>query len=365
MNYAMICETPYQLLNILNFIYTETQYEDVIDIYINIVNKGMNNFYQKLRKNNRIRNICSYTSPQRSEGNLKYKYRRILEYFFPVASLNYSLSDKILNNKNLYDVIILAFPNPLVVNFCSIYSNADVWFIEDGTGSYHGRIGNAIDSNIARLINPILHKGPEYIHPSRLYVYKPEICKSEYNDLKICRLNPVRQDSKYYINIVEVFGNVSNKNDYRITYISQPLNIKEYTVYERNIFKKIWGMESNLTVRIHPTEKLKDYLEYPELCVDDGSYQWEVQCETQISDNSILIGTCSTAQITPILIYGKEPFLIFTLYLYKNVIPFDLLKRWEQLVMDVKRLYADPNKIFIPKNEAELLKCLKNLKNII
>lgn len=363
MRYAMICETPYQLFNILNFVYTETNENDELDLFVNTVNRGMLEFYGRIKNNKRFNSVFSFTSPQKKDGKIIYMYRRFLEYFCPKASLNYSLSERLHNTDKMYDVIIIAFPNPLIVNFCQIYSDAEIWFIEDGTGSYHGKIGHAISSKISRIINPILHKGAEYISPTKLYVYKPEICKAEYSGLKISKLTALDANSPNYKYIENIFGTTEVTNPSKLTYISQPIKMGKYTEEERKVFSSVWEYKSDLQVRIHPTESTKDYAEFNGILIDSGINQWEMKCAKNITNDSILIGTCSTAQITPKLIYDIEPYIIFTLNIYSNVLPEDLSERLRQLIDDVQSLYKNKNKVLIPSSIDELIEIIKNIES--
>lgn len=92
-----------------------------------------------------------------------------------------------------------------------------------------------------------------------------------------------------------------------VIYLEQPVDAAETELIQRQratlaLLSEIYG--DRLIVRRHPgmkNEKKGDYR------YDTDYDMWELVAAKQISRENILIGEYSTAQITPKLLFGKEP----------------------------------------------------------
>lgn len=92
----------------------------------------------------------------------------------------------------------------------------------------------------------------------------------------------------------------------------------------------------------------------PEIPRFNSNGPWELQLKT-LPDNATLISYFSTALITPKLLYGKEPRLIF---LFRLISDFEFFMA-EEVVLNLRKVYSDPSRVCLPESWDELEKLLK------
>ena len=86
--------------------------------------------------------------------------------------------------------------------------------------------------------------------------------------------------------------------------------------------------------------------------IDDGKNMWEMECLNSIRDDHILISCCSTAQLTPKIVGGKEPYIFF---LHRFLLDDEsaIKKGLENMIENLTALYSDKSKILIPNSVEE------------
>jgi hypothetical protein len=111
------------------------------------------------------------------------------------------------------------------------------------------------------------------------------------------------------------------------------------------ILKEHFG--NRLILRRHPimkNEKKGDFR------YDEDYDMWELVVAERITNNNILISSYSTAQMTPKLLFGKEPRVVF---LYNILSPQKNI-RLEQSYTDFNNLYCNAQRVIAPKTIEEL-----------
>ena len=89
----------------------------------------------------------------------------------------------------------------------------------------------------------------------------------------------------------------------------------------------------------------------------------ELECCNTISDNHILIGGFSTAQLMPKILDGAEPYLIFVYKLFfdSKELSSTFWKSTETFIYKFRDQYKNKNKVFIPETMEEFKAILEKL----
>lgn len=93
---------------------------------------------------------------------------------------------------------------------------------------------------------------------------------------------------------------------------------------------------------------------------DKSGALWEMLCiDGFVSDNSILISFSSTAQITPKMLVGKEPILVFLAELLPD--DFKDKRNMVETMSNAVEMYENKERVLIPRSVEELSEVLKRL----
>ena len=114
-----------------------------------------------------------------------------------------------------------------------------------------------------------------------------------------------------------------------------------------------------LTIKNHPSRSSSDFCNLPQKVIGAKS-SWEIALLSGwIDEQSILIGINSSAMFNPKQLAGIEPNCVF---LYKLIGDETIdLERMDKSVEDLKGLYNNKHKVFVPDSEEELKQILIDL----
>lgn len=349
---AFVCDTPYQLFVSVSILLSNrnlVKYQK--DLYIDLKRckkASMYNYYQNILHEKIFDNI--YIVNSLSAYNRIYNK---IEWLFPEISLKVGSKWKIPPNIN-YKIIWVSGPFMLQRNIINHFNCKTVYFFEDGTGSYSGRIGVNLLNRRGRLIQKITGRGPKYIYPQYVYLFRPELYEGEYRN--------VIEKIEFPYGSGRIFNRifVNSESDYnykgkRIVYLTQPITNK-YPEKDSKVLDAISRFSDNIIIRPHPQDLDKDYSGFE---IDKSKSLWELVCSKYITDDSILLGLCSTAQVTSKLLLNKEPYIIFTYHLYDS----DLSKRFDSLVESVTKIYKKKEKVIVVKSFDELAMVIERILN--
>ena len=121
-----------------------------------------------------------------------------------------------------------------------------------------------------------------------------------------------------------------------------------------DIIKAVKGDE--VVVRLHPRETEKRV--YKSLHIENDRAMWELICENNLSEKSILIASFSTAQFTPKMYCNKEPRLVFTYKLYDDYKEGEI-EKFTLMVEKLREVYTDKERILIPKSIQDLKEAIR------
>lgn len=337
---AFVCDTPYQLFVIISLIFCNKDiWSHEKDLYIDIKRSKkakMYAYYKKIADMDLFSNVYILNS-------LSSTYRKLnmVEWLFPQNSIRYGMNQKkALNNK--YTEVYISGPFMLQRNFIYYYKPQYVYFFEDGTGSYNDRIGLDLLNIKGKIMQFLLKRGPRYIYPKNLYLFSPQIYRGEYaNIVKKIEFPKEKLDVFKSVFMYELNPAYLKR---KLIYLSQPMHPFCITT-EDAILEILDNFSNHLIIRPHP----QDYNKFGNNSnVDTCQDLWELVCINCISEDHVLIGKYSTAQITPKLIFNKEPYIVFTYYLFE-----DKSQKVETGIHTIESLYKNKNKIFVPKTKEE------------
>ena len=200
-----------------------------------------------------------------------------------------------------------------------------VHFFEDGTGSYFRDLSGF--QSRAKFVYRLLGRDLDRLNPCALYLNNPNLCQEKI-DCPIYSLKGIMaidSDSREKIYQAFDYKRDGYYTGYPIIYLTQPND------------NNVPDMEE----------------------MDDKIHQdmWELVCADQITDSHVLVSVFSTAQITPKLLYNKEPYLILLYNLYPGLLP-QMREEILGLIGQIRNVYTRPKKVFLPNTLEELKECI-------
>ena len=346
---AIVVDTPYQIMSALSYVTNHMAKEEKADIYIDTkrcVNYDMRTLYERVMSSGIFGNVLELNSLSSGKFGIRKKIANYYEWLFPKSAIKRGLKCDWKEVACSYKSVVVSGPFMLQRNFINLQTNADVIFIEDGSGSYTGRIGvNGLLKNGERM-QKLLHRGPEYISPKVCYLYSPAYYEGEYAD-KIKKLERASEAKLSLLFDVES----TIYEGAHVIYFDQPKYSAETIPYVDDEIIEMLRHYSGVILRPHPQLKKR---KYRDIKCDVEGMQWEIVCSKYIKNESVLIGKYSTAQLTPKLLFDIEPIVVFTHRLYginRNSSIDNQIRRF-------KKMYRDETRVIICESKEELEKIL-------
>lgn len=354
--FLFVCWTPYQIFNAVNFVVNDIEdSKGNSDIYIYHDFFGAAQLSENLKKSgvfNQVYDVEVYDKKRKIWYSKLNKIKRLL---FPLATVKRYLLADIDVRKRGYEILIIAGNNLFSVNLYNCIKNLRVYFIDDGIASYFGDMRSRDITFLYRIFNKLFHRGPLSYKVEKLYINNKSACQATICD-NIIQLPSVYANGKVMKKLKEIFSYTENDLylNKRYIYLTQPFYETAVGEKARKIEKTIINsVKEEVVVRVHPRQDANEYKEY---FTDNISNQWELESGEQITDENVLIGTFSTAQFTPKLLFGKEPRVIFTYKLYGLE-----SNDYEESIERLRSLYNNPLKVIVIENLEELQVILKGL----
>jgi hypothetical protein len=254
-----------------------------------------------------------------------------------------------------YDVVVVS-SSALIFEMCIHYFKHDsLYYIEDGSGNYIGGVKSLATSNSRAFVQKILFKSEPI---KKMYVNKVELCDlNEAQELCPIVGKPEAQFMEFLKNIFcnDEIELLYNKDD--AIFLDRPeATFAEMQIHKNDEIKdlcfKYFG--ESFIQRRHPRDRR---LPSKYKRNDNRTIMWEYVCKEEITDHSVLLGCFSTAQITPKILYNKEPYVVFLYKMYgiKETVQV------EKFIERFKACYERDTKIFIPSDMAELESAIKGI----
>lgn len=352
---------PYQLFNNINYAITNSITADII--ISNEYQQAKNDFVRVQAAGifHKVYFVDESTYRNKSKlSEIIYIFKRGL---FPSALLRQIIVEpEFYAKEHNYDEIFSSAPSGVVQMLQSVYKSAKYTIIEDGTGTYAGKDFLENQSLKHRLYCAVFRNGAMNVKIDRVLVYKPEMCRTSISK-NIEALPRIDESNKHLVSVLNhVFSYQNIAYRKKIIVLSQRLlglNCRETDLYTyiMNAFRSAGIMEQDICYRLHPAEKEEDYVGRVHC---DASDMWELICMRYVKNDSILITINSTAVFSPYKLYNKEPYIVF-LYKLIGLHEHGLLIS-DNLVLELKKQYVDPNRILVPDSDSELIAILRKLQ---
>lgn len=357
---CIICETPYNIFNAMKLIYSEEgKTESKIDLFL-----SQNLCY--LRDNIIITGLFNNIWIFNNGGNVKLSFGERVDRFFRLGKCIRDDVDGMLEFEE-YEEIYIFSATRFPINM--IYKNrkAKVVYVEDGMDSYIGRIKPAV-SRKARMICALVGRNYKRIIPDIVYLNEPQICDASI-DYHIKRIpNQNFRNTKLNVLYRYVF-NYQEEPTYkekRIIYLGQAFVADRMGMgiekIEDSIAEKMQFFEDKVIYRKHPRE---DEVSLKWQYIDEGTNMWELVCQDDIDDDSILLSSFSTALFIPKILYDKEPWLIYTYKLYDEYFAEEnnLIVGIEKMITRIRASYSNCRKVICVKNVGEIPDIISEIIN--
>lgn len=351
MKTAVICNTPFQVFNMLNLFYHDDSFGK-IDLFLINRFSSSSRLYEKLKNIHFFENV-HYVSPV--EKIEESKWSIFLKMLFPELYKNHYRIDNWEIIKNDYNFLFYGDLEPLGRIIEYLNPKVESFVYDDGGASYFGNALFDCKSKKIQFIEKSMRVGVARSKIQGLYVNAKAISKSTISK-NILQL-PILDDEKFISLTKDIFEYKTNDAIASHKYLIMDYPMERITEY--NGFDLVDFMHKNegdkCLLRYHPcsTRKNSNLVD-----IDLINNLWELDCLYSVTEKHVLISYFSSSQLLPKLLVDKEPYVIFTYKLMLNHNGMYRCKGNEEFINLVKSRYKNKSKIFIPNNEQELIEAL-------
>lgn len=346
-----VCNRPFQLFNILNYIQNgmnnhEHCYNDLYLLDIPVF-RSWEKSIEELKVFDKI--FFYQLIASKTESKMRRMCKQGFVYLFP--QLFFKLYVFPENSAFSYNRIFASAYDDCVICAYEFFKNAEFVLMEDGIGTYNSNIRKH-----SRLLNRLFHffttKGSLSVCADKLYVYKPNLLQ-EYLAPSVFQLPVPTYTVLNSLKKVSGYKYDSIYENALVCYLDEPnpnIDIRE------DIFKTIHEIVANkFVIRMHPMQLNVPKTFFGEIV--DKKEIWEILA-SDFPERLILISIYSSAMYTPYFIYNKMNPCIF---LYK-VVPVSVSRpRLKEIDSFVHRIANEREGIYVPENLNEYKTILHDL----
>lgn len=346
---AFVCVTPLHVVSAVNLALSNKEEGGNDDIYIMHAFNGSREIAKNLNNEAVFRNIYEFEPIYKKGG----KFGTLIRVLFPV----YSLKKLALGNKDFYKqtykTVLFGFYTAFCDTIYQINRNAQTMLFDEGIGSYTiYDIGLLCHSKFYKRAISLLFPGEMEFKPKALYLTSPEFALDL--SLPVKKLECATDVSGGIEKLKRIIGfnqsDVYKKN--KSVYITQPLNEKTCDGVSEAVALNLLSAIKPI-LRVHPRQSVDEFANFK---IDTVRNMWELECAESITDKHVLWGAFSTAQLTPKMMFDREPTLVFLYKLYGC--DFD---NADEMVERIKSVYRDKSKVITVENLDELNALIKQL----
>lgn len=361
MDCLAICNTPFQIFNIINALVNKVEgfsYNNT-DILIDITFKNARKIGNRIEEMKLCRRV--YYVRKKDDYPIRTKFQCLVDLVKDELHEDYfDFSDGSVI-KNHYDVIWVGDQNVLGLIAFRTNPNAKIFWYDDGAGSYSQTPESYGHKSLYVFFAKRLKLGCYRYNSRILFLNNKEIVQYDGYDLRDL---PQYTDGNRAINILNwIFDYKKSESrlfDYRIVILTQVF--PESAVYKGIDVHSLFldgGIDfSKLLVRKHP----RDLMDYSSCQMDSGENMWELECLNAVNDDHVLIACCSTAQLTPKIVGGKEPYIFF---LHRFLLGNGSTVRdgFEKMIQKMIDMYSDKSKVLVPNTVEEFNEQFNKIMN--
>lgn len=354
---AYVCDTPYQIFNCLNIAYHER--DCVSDLFLVVRPAILPGLVENITKSGLFRRVYRFVDEQKGahEWGVVWDFKRMDAYLEPRKTLRRTIREEYGPDSLRYDEIYSAVFSTLAVCLKKVNPQATFCLFEDGTGSYSGNLIDHTTNWKHKLFGKVFRSGSSSVKVERLYVNSPRLCESVAAE----KIEGLPKFTEEFLSFVSGVFSVSLENltRYRkpLIFLTQPNELNFPLRITREVVEVMEAFQEDTLVRAHPRDNDADLYSAFEVMARNGP-MWELLAAVSDMDDLTLIGTYSTAQITPKLLFDKEPSVIFLYNLYAQMAEKSMLSDWRKMTERLRVIYSHPEKIHSPKTLREFERIL-------
>ncbi len=358
---GFVCDTPYQVLNAINFTVNEFRGSaGGADLYLYHQFKNSEQISKRIRDSKLFATVYD-VKPYKNNKAWYTKIRTLKRMVFTERTLKAHIAGRGDFVHKAYDSLAMSFFTHFTLGLRQLNPDANVLLLEDGTGSYFGNIEKDYRSGLFNFYNRLFMNGALDYHPQRLYVNNPALCTSTVAK-EVCALPKLNENNPALKTIEFVFDYQDNSvyADKQIVYLTQPLNEVKNNIpgAHEAVLNELEPYRNETIVRLHPRQNKAATSSF---AVDEVNNLWELECVHCIGGGHVLLAAFSTAQFAPKLLCDTEPYLIFLYKLFFTELDSEYWRGTAALIERFRALYRQPEKIFVPENVDEITNCLNQL----
>ena len=360
---AIVCDTPYQLMSAIMAADSVMAEGEQLIFFINTYLYLKEQKFGYSSAHSAVYSICYYGRRHMAPGKLlsglanPIKMLRHIQGFDPDLDISCIIASRTTYIATyLYNFFIKKNPN------------LKLYLVEEGIGEYSSRL---IDTRFTRAC-ALLRQKTHLNHVDQAFFSAPELYPYQ-TDFPVCKVPPLTERSRSIIESMFNMQEVKKSNilePYSCIILSEPNTgdlksreeVDEYNKIENNIMDgaaQVMGIE-NTIIKVHPidpdfkNDKIKTY--YTKLPMETLLFNMD-------AGQKIFVSPMSTAMLTPKLLFGMEPFLIFTYKMVEHLIRTyvtdeQVMRNYTNFVDGVIGAYSDPTRCAIPNSIEEMKETL-------
>lgn len=343
MKLCFICETPFQVLNSLNYIAHQNEFPDAqVDFYLGRKFYDCENMAQRLRSLDGIHRVYTYAmGPANISSKAKLKATLLPKYYIA------DCVDGVFDVKTLdYDYVHFSFFGPMP--YAMVYANkkAKVRYFEDGIGTYLNNIVTDPFTTPRKILYRLTGTDYTRLHkPDALFVNNKAMFHQE-SSCPVKEFAPLaKAEDAFLKQLFYVFDYQPNQiyADRQCVYLSRPNDGSnpQIDLVDKKAEAVLAQFSDQFVLRMHPRQK---DLRVGTMAPDLSRSSWELMCIDEITEDHVLVGEFSTAQVLPKFIFDKEPWIIFFYPIYRE--DFSVSQTAvDKMVEDLRNSYRKPEKV--------------------
>lgn len=356
---AIVCDTPYQLMSAIMVACSIKNTDEPFVFFINtyLYRKEQTFDYSSIHP--RIGSIFYYGRKQMSAGLLLSGLLNPLRMLDSIEGFDKNMDlSCIISSRTTY------IATYLYNYFAEKNPDLKLYLVEEGIGEYSSRL---IHTRFTRAC-AFLHKKTHLDRVSEAYFSAPDLYPYE-TGFPVTKVPAINEEGRGIIESMFNMGSVKKSNvlsSYPCIVLSEPTTVElkkqedvdAYHRTEEEILDTVADVigKNNAIIKVHPidpnykNDKIKTY--YTKLPMESLLLDMD-------ANSKIFISPMSTAMLTPRLLFGKEPFLIFTYKMLIDPIRAHVgeaahLERYIAFVNSFIAAYPDPSKCAAPESASEL-----------
>ena len=347
-----LVHTPFQLMNSLN----------IIDNYYSNETNEIAFLHHNMEKYENLVKIFNKTTKTYSYEFLYDEYKKksilLIRLSLVYRLIKGKIDIKKAENKHVvYDSLFVPSENVgcnIVYNyFRNLNESLNLFVYDDGVGTYAKDYLTGKNHKVYQKISKLLFGSFFWRDINKIFCYQPELIDTvNLNIDKIKIVSSDRIDKLFSQSISDAL--VEKYSDSRIIYLDQgqiPLSYDNTTSFFE-ICKKNCS-RNEVLLKNHPRVKpIYDCISFE---IDNSGNTFESVLFSIDIEDKILVSMCSTSCLTPFILKGKYPYVIFLGMLNTHKYNDVFSSPYFQNVIN----NYEPNKIFLPRSIIELERVIK------